>query len=172
MASTVKIILAVGGIFVAGAVTGGFVSLRVADHLAREKRAAQRMGPNEIGGRLAEQLNLTPEQRDKIKPIIGRASDELRKVRSQSFAQAAALVAKMDADMAKILTEEQRARLVEIRAREEERRKQWMAERAKRNENRENRAAGGPGGPGGGSPGGLGGAEGERPPPGGRPPAP
>lgn len=137
MASTVKIIFAVGGIFVAGVVTGGFVSLRVADHLADKKRSEQRMGPTEIGGRLAEQLNLTPEQREKFKPIVGRVSDELRRVRTESFSQTAALISKMDADLSKILTEEQRGRLVEIRAREEERRKQWMTERLKRREARQ-----------------------------------
>lgn len=157
MASTVKIVLAIGGIFLAGAVTGGFVSLRVADHLAREKREKERGGLAEIGGRLALQLQLTPEQKEQIKPIISRTSDELRKVRRDAFGRTAELVAQMDADMSKLLTEEQRGLLKEIREREEERRKQWMAERAKRNEARQ------PGGPGG--PGAPAGPEGQRPPP-------
>jgi hypothetical protein len=42
----------------------------------------------------------------------------------------------MDEELAKELTVEQRALLKEIRVREEERRKQWMNERAKRNEQR------------------------------------
>ncbi|CAM2972850.1 hypothetical protein [Rariglobus hedericola] len=145
MASTAKIILAVGGIFIAGAVTGGFVSLRVADHLARQKRLVERIGPSEIGARLAEQLQLTPEQKDKIRPIITRTSEELRKVRRDSFSQTAELVSKMDADLAKLLTVEQQALLKEIRQREEERRKQWMNERTKRNNERnEPRPPGGP----------------------------
>ncbi len=155
VASTAKIILAVSGIFVAGAVTGGFVSLRVADHLARQKRSVERMGSTEIGARLAEQLRLTPEQKDKIRPIINQTSEELRKVRRETFSQMAALVEKMDADLSKELTDEQRVLLKEVRAKEEERRKQWMAERAKRNEGRP------PDGPG---------SEGPRPP--GPPPTP
>ncbi|MET0263005.1 MAG: hypothetical protein ABW223_08920 [Rariglobus sp.] len=141
MASTAKIILVVGGIFIAGAVTGGFVSLRVADHLAREKQARDRIGPAEIGGRLVDQLRLTPEQNQKIRPIINSTSEELRKVRRESFNQTATLVAAMDVEISKVLTEEQRVLLKDVRAREEERRKQWMAERNKR---REARPPGGP----------------------------
>jgi hypothetical protein len=132
VASTFKIILAVGGIFIAGAVTGGFVSVRVAAHMANEKRVT------EIGSRLAEQLKLTPEQKERIRPIIGKTSDELRALRREAQTQTAALITQMDADLAKELTEAQRVLLKEIRLKEEERRKKWMAERAaeraKRNE--------------------------------------
>lgn len=141
MGSTFKIIIAVGGIFVAGAVTGGFVGVRIAERIAREQRAQQRMGPTEIGGRLAEQLKLTPEQREKLVPIIGHTTEELRRVRRESFGQMSQLVEKMDAELTKILTEEQRVRLVEIRAKEEERRQKWQAERAERAKRNEQRAA-------------------------------
>lgn len=136
MASPLKVILAVSGIFVAGAVTGGFVSLRVADYRARQQREQARFGPNEIGGRLAQQLQLTEEQKKQIRPILNRTSEALRKVRKDAFAQTAELVTQMDVDMAKLLTEEQRALLKQIRSKEEDRRKQWMAERAKRQEPR------------------------------------
>ncbi len=134
MASTFKIILAVSGIFVAGAVTGGFVGVRVFGHLAQKKQVVERIGPNEIGARLAEQLQLTPEQNAKIRPLLSRTSEELRKVRREAFSQASALVTTMDAELSKVLTEEQRVLLKEVRAREEERRKKWMAERAERAE--------------------------------------
>ena len=143
MASTVKIILAVGGIFLAGAVTGGFVSLRVTEHMAARQRAQQRFGPVELGGRLAEQLHLSAVEKEKILPIITRTSEELRKVRREAFKDTAALITGMDEDLAKVLTEEQRVRLKQIRAEEEERRKRWMAERAKRNE--QSRPPGSPG---------------------------
>ncbi|MBC8041281.1 MAG: hypothetical protein H7Y06_12120 [Opitutaceae bacterium] len=135
MASTLKIVLAVGGIFIAGAVTGGFASLRITDYIAREKRARVVFGPNEIGGRLAEQLKLTEAQKKEIRPILVRTSEELRKVRRESFGQTAELIGRMDVDMAKLLTEDQRVLLKEIRVKEEERRnKRWAEERAKRNE--------------------------------------
>lgn len=135
VASNVKIILAVGGIFVAGAVTGGFVSWRFADRLIHQKQVQQtRIGPTEIGTRLAEQLKLSPEQKEKIRPIISETSDELRKVRREAFSQTAALIEKMDADLSRELTPEQRVLLKDIRAKEEERRKKWMSERLKRTE--------------------------------------
>lgn len=148
MASTLKVILAVGGIFVAGAVTGGLASLRVAEYRAREQREQARFGPNELGGRLAEQLRLTPEQKEQVRPIINRTSEALRKIRRDAFNQTAGLIAKMDEDLMKVLTPEQRVRLGEIRATEEERRKRWMQDRGKRQEPRP------PGAP-----------DGERPPP-------
>lgn len=159
VASTLKVVLAVSGIFVAGAVTGGFVSLRVAEQVAREKRQVERVGPGDIGSKLAEQLHLTPAQKEKVKPIFAHSSEELRKIRRESFAQTAALIVKLDEALAKELTPGQQTLLKDIRAREEERRKQWINERTKRNEGR------GPGGPGeeGGRPPG--------PPPPGAPPA-
>lgn len=134
MASTFKIVLAVGGIFLAGAVTGGFVSLRVIESRAAKQRAQQqRFGPTDLGGRLAEQLHLTPEQKEQIRPILTRTSEELRKVRRDAFNNTAALIARMDEDMSKILTDEQGVLLKKMRAEEEERRKRW-SERVKRNE--------------------------------------
>lgn len=143
VASSFKIILAVSGIFVAGAVTGGFVSLRVADHMARQKRIT------EIGGRLAEQLALTLEQKEKIRPIIGKTSEELRNLRREAQSKTAALIIQMDADLSKELTAEQRVLLKEVRAKEEERRRKWMAERAaERAKRNEGRSPDGPGGEG------------------------
>lgn len=161
MASTYKIFLAVGGIFLAGAVTGGFVGVRVFGHLTQKKQVVERIGPNEIGARLAEQLELTPEQKEKIQPLLIRTSDELRKVRREAFTQASALVSKMDAELSRELTEEQRALLKEVRAREEERRRKWMAERAERAEQRSKRNEGRPPAP-----------DREGPPPAGLPPPP
>jgi hypothetical protein len=145
VASSLKIILAVGGIFLAGAVTGGFVSIRVVDHLAEQKRAQARV--SDLGGRLAEQLQLTPAQKDKVRPIIHRTSEELRKVRRDAFNQTAALVTRMDAELTPELTDEQRVLLKEIRAKEEERRKRWTAERAERAKRNEARPPEGPDGP-------------------------
>lgn len=145
MASTLKIVLAVGGIFLAGAVTGGFVSLRVIEsRVAKQRAQQQRFGPTDIGGRLVEQLHLTPEQKEQIRPILTRTSEELRKVRRDAFNNTAALITRMDADMLKILTEEQGVLLKKVRADEEERRKRWMSERNKQR-NEQPRPSGAPG---------------------------
>jgi Spy/CpxP family protein refolding chaperone len=136
MASTLKIVFAVGGIFVAGAVTGGFAGWRASEYMARDKRTKPIFGPNEIGGRLAEQLQLTDAQKKEIRPILARTSEELRTVRRDSFNQTAAIINRLDADMAKVLTAEQQVLLKDLRGKEEERRKKWMEDRAKRNDQR------------------------------------
>lgn len=144
MASTAKIIFAVSGIFLAGAVTGGFVSLRVASSISEKRITPDRFGPAQME-RLAQRLDLTDEQLEKIRPIINQTAENVNKTRRDTFKATADLIDRMDAEVAKVLTAEQRERLAAMRAEENERRKQWMAERARRNEGRPP----GPGGPDG-----------------------
>ena len=144
MAATIKVVLAVGGIFLTGAVTGGFVGFRLGENYAKPPPLQPRGSPVELlGGRAAEQLKLTPEQKQQIRPIIGRTSEELRNISRDAFSRSGELIAKMDADLAKILTPEQFDKLREIRAKENERRRQWMKDRPKQFEGR---PSGGPNG--------------------------
>jgi len=144
MPANLKVVLTVGGIFLTGAVTGGFTGFRLGEHYAKPPPLQPRGGPVELlGGRSAEQLNLTPEQKKQIRPIIGRTSEALRSISRDAFNRSGELIAKMDADLAKILTSEQFDKLREIRAKESERRRQWMKDRPKQFEGRL------PGGPNG-----------------------
>lgn len=137
MATKLKIALTVGGIFFMGAVTGGFTGFRIASHYAKAPQMQLRGSPSELlGGRAADKLNLTDEQKQQIRPIIGRTAEELRNMSRETFSRSAELIAKMDTGLAKILTPEQLDKLREIRTKENERRRQWMSERAKRNESR------------------------------------
>jgi Spy/CpxP family protein refolding chaperone len=144
MAATIKVVLAVGGIFLTGAITGGFAGFRLGEHYAKPPPLKPRSTPIDLlGGRAAEQLNLTPEQKQQIRPINGRTSEELRSISREAFGRSGELIAKMDADLAKILTPEQFDKLREIRAKESERRRQWMKDRLKPFEGR---PSGGPNG--------------------------
>jgi Spy/CpxP family protein refolding chaperone len=144
MATNLKVILAVGGIFITGAVTGGFAGFRLGERYAKPQQMPPRGGPAELlGGRAAEQLNLTVEQKQQIRPIISRTSEELRNISREAFSRSGELIAKMDTDLAKILSREQLDKLKEIRAKENERRKQWIKERPKPYDGRP------PGGPNG-----------------------
>ena len=137
MAANLKVLLTVGGIFLTGAVTGGFVGFRIAEHYAGSPKMQPRGNPVELlGGRAAEQLKLSPEQKQQVRPIIGRTSDELRNIGRDAFSRSGDLIAKMDAELAKILSAEQLEKLREIRSKESERRRQWMRERSKQNEGR------------------------------------
>jgi hypothetical protein len=60
----------------------------------------------------------------------------LRNFSREAFTRSTELIAKMDTDLAKILTRDQFDKLKEIRAKENERRKQWMKERPKPNDGR------------------------------------
>jgi Spy/CpxP family protein refolding chaperone len=132
MAANIKVVLAVGGIFLTGAITGGFAGFRLGEHYAKPPPLQPRGNPVELlGGRAAEQLNLTPEQKKQIRPIIGRTSEELRSISRDAFSRSGELIAKMDSELAKILTPEQFDKLREIRAKESERRRQWMKDRPK-----------------------------------------
>ena len=144
MAANFKVVLAVGGIFLTGAVTGGFTGFRLGEHYAKPPPLQPRGGPVELlGGRAAEQLKLTPEQKQQIRPIISRTSEELRSISRDAFSRSGELIAKMDADLAKILTPQQFDKLRDIRAKENERRRPWMKDRPKQFEGR---PSGGPSG--------------------------
>lgn len=131
-----KVFFALAGIFIAGAVTGAFVGARVMHYFGPKRMTADQFWPQQMK-KFTEQLDLTPAQREKIRPILKQSADDLRKARKEAFKTTAALFERMEADIAKELTDVQRARLAEMQAQERERRKQWMAERAKqRGDNR------------------------------------
>lgn len=134
MAIPLKIVLTVSGIFVAGAVTGGLAGFRLAEYYAPPPPRG--IAIELVGSRLFDQLQLTPEQKQQARPIIGHAIDELKSMSRDAFTRSAELVAAMDKDLAPILTPEQANQLKEIRTREDERRRQWLIDRAKRNEGR------------------------------------
>lgn len=137
MATPLKIILTVSGIFLTGAVTGGFVGFRLAERHAASQKMSPRGGPVELlGGRAAEKLNLSPEQKQQVRPIIRRTAEDLRSISHDAFSRSAGLIAEMDGELAKILSTEQLEKLREIRAKESERRRQWMLERGRQSEGR------------------------------------
>jgi Spy/CpxP family protein refolding chaperone len=130
-----KILAAFTGIFLAGAVAGGFVSARMIRHFAEKRFTPDQFGPQQMK-KFTEQLNLTPEQREKIRPVILQTAEDLKKVRRDAFKATTELFERMEAGIAKELTDAQRAQLRDIQEKERERRKQWMLERAKRGDAR------------------------------------
>ncbi len=61
--------------------------------------------------RLATQLKLTDEQREKIKPIVARADEDMRFLRQENFHSTNRVLDRMHSDIAALLTDEQRAEL-------------------------------------------------------------
>ncbi|WP_221030052.1 periplasmic heavy metal sensor [Actomonas aquatica] len=138
------------GVFLAGGVTGGFVSLRVADALVERGRAGGEFIPRHLE-RLDEELNLTPEQEDAIRPILEETWATLREYRRSS-------VDAMRAMEPRIIEQLDAAQKEAYVAMQEKHRQRWQ----RLVERRQN----GKGGPGSGGP------RPDGPPPEGPPPAP
>jgi uncharacterized membrane protein len=78
-----KVALVFTGVFLAGAVAGGFGSLWLAKSVVQRRGAPEQFGAVFLQ-RLDERLKLSPEQRKRIAAIVGETSDELRRLRRDS----------------------------------------------------------------------------------------
>ena len=138
---TVWLVLA--GVFLAGGVAGGFVSLRVAKSMVQKGRSAEQFVPNTMQ-RLNEGLSLSPEQEEKVREVVDRTWAVLRQHRRSSVEAMRA----QEAEIMTLLTPEQQAAYAVM---QEEHRSRWQRLMGRR---------------------GPGGRDGEGPPSGGPPPEP
>lgn len=127
-----KVILVLLGIFVAGGVTGGFVTLRIIKNRVLDRPVPEEWAPRHLK-RLVDRLALTPEQQEQIRPIVRHNMEQLNRLRNQSMTETRMRVESMQRDIAQKLTPEQRTKFEmmnrELRETREEREK---GERAKR----------------------------------------
>jgi hypothetical protein len=139
-----KVIFAFVSVFIAGAVFGAFFSLRAGGQLQRTKAGEGRprkveaqngapagqsrplLGPvqpvqaAQIMRRYTERLDLSPEQRKKINPLIQRATEDIRRQQQNNFRENGIIVQRLQQDIARELRPEQRARLAEMEERQHE----------------------------------------------------
>jgi Spy/CpxP family protein refolding chaperone len=124
-----KVLLAFTGIFVAGAVAGGVVMLRVekerAAQAARVGGAAQpkpaavrtvtvdQYGPQQLE-RYIRQLGLSPEQSTKISPLIDAATQKLDDLSTKNRAATLTIREDLDKEVSALLTDGQRQKLAEM----------------------------------------------------------
>ncbi|MBL9214349.1 MAG: hypothetical protein JNG83_02620 [Opitutaceae bacterium] len=129
MNQTWKVIVVLVGIFVAGGVTGSFVTQRY----LREK-LANRPGPEQWAPRhlkrLAERLELTPAQEEQVKPIVRRNMEELNRVRASSLAETRQVFERMEREIAAQLTPEQKAKFEQMNREFRERARKFNLERS------------------------------------------
>ncbi len=129
-----KVILVLLGIFVAGGVTGGFVTLRIIKNRVLNRPVPEEWAPRHLK-RLVDRLDLTPEQQEQIRPIVRHNMEQLNRLRNQSLAETQMRVETMQRDIAQKLTPEQRRKFEqmnrELRDAREEREKVERARRAK-----------------------------------------
>ena len=126
-----KVLASFTGIFIAGAIAGGFVGIRVIRHFSEKRITTDQFGPQQMK-KLTEQLQLSPEQRENIRPIIMQAAERLKKARWEAFRTTTELLEDMEDSIIDELTYAQIDRLREMQVKEREHRKQWMIERGKR----------------------------------------
>lgn len=124
-----KVILAFTGVFLAGAILGGVITLRMAREFGSKRVMMDHFAPM-IMKRYAEKLDLSEEQAAKVKAIVQKTEEHLRQLRTQGFRDVVDVAEKMNAEVANLLTPEQRVRLDELK---QEMRERWKQERTRRN---------------------------------------
>lgn len=150
MSQSWKVVVAFVGVFVAGAVFGGFFTLGIARGSRVEAQpvaapppapkpaapavpatpsapsaplhpaAAAKLGAAQatqfwqapqLMRRYAERLDLTPEQKQKINPLFQRAAEDYRRVQQHTYRETNVVLQRLQQDLAKELTPEQREKL-------------------------------------------------------------
>ena len=114
-------------VFIAGGVTGGFLAATMARHFffgpPHHGMVAEKMRE-----RLRVQLKLTPEQVAKISPIIDKAGAQLEQIRMDTGRRVHETFTEAHREMAPNLTEEQRAKLEQMRRRHQRWMHRWHGE--------------------------------------------
>lgn len=110
-----KLILAFVLVFLAGAVSGFFGAFHLPPvffaHGAPDSMAQH------MKERLRVELKLTPDQMQKISPIVDRATSELRTTREQTMRTVHEIFTQAHHEMQPLLTPEQRSKLEEMEKR-------------------------------------------------------
>jgi Spy/CpxP family protein refolding chaperone len=133
-----KLVLLLTGIFFAGAVAGGFVTLEVGKGMLRKRLAPDNWGPARLK-MLEKHLDLTPEQLDRLKPIIRRDVEDMNRLRQQGFQETRRILERMEKDIAAVLTPEQREKFQKLNAEMRERARRMIEQRREKGEKGERR---------------------------------
>jgi len=131
-----KVILAFIGIFVAGLLVGGLGTLRWGKNFTSRQPMGEQFGP-QLMQRLVTQFELTPEQQEKVKPIIDSAAEELKQLRRTTQRASAAVLVRMQGDIGAVLTPEQRVKFDAQVGQARERIRHFMEERSRRQKERQ-----------------------------------
>ncbi|HVU16140.1 MAG TPA: hypothetical protein VHD32_04415 [Candidatus Didemnitutus sp.] len=143
-----KLIVLLLGIFAAGVVTGGFVTMTFGrGRPPGPQRPRMEMWRDAEMKALVDRVGLTPEQIGQLKPLVKPYVDELTRVRNDSLKETLAIVDKLNVQVAGVLTPEQKTKFDEM-TREQ---RDWMS-RIMRNRGGRNRGPGEPPGPPPGKP--------------------
>lgn len=123
-----KALIAFAGVFIAGALAGGALTLhwykRRPAPLA-PKLTIEQFSQNQLNS-MAERLKLSDEQRELLKPAFARAKEELRQIRRYSFRQTIDTMERLNSELSKVLTPEQVDAFEDLRFYQRERLRSFM----------------------------------------------
>jgi len=108
------------GVFLAGGVVGGFISLRVKDELVDRGRQSGQFAPRLLQ-HLADRLELTPEQSAEVRKLVLSTWEKQRVHREKSRET----MREMYEGIHDLLTPEQREVFEEFRERQHQRWREW-----------------------------------------------
>ena len=111
-----KVILAMSGIFVAGAATGAFVTLGAVKKMAERRGLTQLpapWSPHQMR-RMAEALRLTEEQLERIRPIVRRNMEDMGRLRQFTATEMRRNMERMEREISAELTPEQQDKFREM----------------------------------------------------------
>jgi Spy/CpxP family protein refolding chaperone len=122
-----KLVLLLAGIFAAGAVSGGFAIMRFGrPHPPRPRLDNWREDRLKV---LADRLDLTSDQQEKLRPVIRPYAEELTRIRAASINDTRRVLEKLEHDVAEVLTPEQRTKFEEMNREQHERMQRMLKER-------------------------------------------
>ena len=122
-----RLALALSGMFLMGALTGGLVSWGLARGFAPHPPSARGMVA-EFRDRLHRELALTPDQKSKVEPVLDRLATEWKSVGDDFFGKLEERIAKANAEIEVVLTPDQIIKFKEM----ETQRKEWVRKHRER----------------------------------------
>jgi len=120
-----KIVLTLIAIFVAGAVTGGFLTIRAMKY-EMPRRIEVPPGTLFSLDRSIAHLHLTPDHDQKLRPIIEQADNELRNLRALDLREIEGILDRVQDRMNAVLTPDQQERLQQMLEERKQRLEQWF----------------------------------------------
>ena len=120
-----KVVLLVIATFVAGAVTGGFLTISSARDEMRRHRDPRRWF-TATPERFRSNLQLTPEQEQKIRPILQQIEGELNNQRALDLRETEGILSRGEDRIASLLTPDQRAKLHQNFEQRKRRVREWL----------------------------------------------
>lgn len=120
-------------IFVAGAVTGSFLTKGAAEESLRQLKDPQRWFAADVD-RWRKQLNLTSEQQEKLKPVLQQMADEFGNARSIYLRETNLILTRAQDRMKPALGPDQQQQLQQIIEDRRQRMNEWLNPRAAGNQ--------------------------------------